>query len=59
MIKDFYKSRMYVYCPRCKKNRYENEIETVDISEGDHGQDRLTFICNKCGYKQVSNIYRN
>jgi ribosomal protein L37E len=53
-----YKPRMYVYCLRCRENRYENEIETIDISEGDRGQDRLTFICNRCGYKQVSNVYR-
>jgi len=50
-----YKKQYYCYCDKCGRVNVK-DTEFVNISEGEYGQDRYTFICKKCGEKSTSNV---
>jgi len=48
----------YVYCSECHEKHDTRDVEFVDISEGDQGQDVMRFVCPVTKIEKESNVYR-
>lgn len=52
-----YEKIITVHCPQCDTEFDEAMVKFVNIEEDEFGQDRLTFVCPKCG-ETVSSLRR-
>lgn len=49
---------MFVICKECGERHDTYQVESLDISEGDRGQDVLTFVCPTTKNETTSNVYQ-
>lgn len=48
----------FVICPACGEQHDTDDVKFIDISEGDRGQDVMTFECPTTKEEVSSNVYR-
>ena len=51
-------SGCYVICKECGEKHSTENVEFIDCSEGDRGQDVLIFYCPKTAERTESNVYK-